>query len=61
MTDQSITATEARACIAHAQVLVKRGRFSDALPLLRRAQEIKPREDVARYIKQVERFARGKR
>ena len=56
-----ITATEARARINHAQILVKRGRFGDALPLLRRAQEIKPREDVARYIEQVERFARGKR
>ena len=30
------------------------------LPLLRRAQEIKPRDDVARYLEQVERLARAK-
>jgi hypothetical protein len=33
-------------------------RFFDALPLLRRVQEIKPREDVARYLEQVERAAK---
>src|SRR5258708_24645485 len=29
-------------------------RSGDALPLLRRVQELKPREDVARYLEQVE-------
>jgi len=29
------------------------------VPLLRRAQELKPREDVARYLEQVERFAKA--
>ena len=37
------------------------GRYADALPLLRRAQEIKPREDIARYLEQVERIARARR
>ena len=34
---------------------VAEGRYQDALPLLRRAQEVKPRDDVARYLEQVER------
>ena len=37
------------------------GRFQDAIPLLRRVQEIKPREDIARYLEQVERIARSQR
>jgi hypothetical protein len=45
----------------HAQLLVGLGRFNEALPLLRRVQEVKPREEIARYIDQVERIARNKR
>ena len=52
---------EVQARTRHGQLLVSLGRFNDALPLLRRAQEIKPREDIARYIEQVERVARSKR
>ena len=33
----------------------------DAIPLLRRAHELRPRDDVARYLEQVERFAKTKR
>lgn len=56
-----IEAFEANARIRHAQVLITMSRYDDALKLLRRAQEIKPREDIARYIEQVERIARAKR
>jgi tetratricopeptide (TPR) repeat protein len=52
---------EVQARTRHAQLLVSLGRFNDALPLLRRAQEVKPREEIARYIEQVERIARSKR
>lgn len=52
---------EVQARTRHAQLLVSLGRFNDALPLLRRAQEMKPREEIARYIEQVERVARSKR
>ena len=58
---ESIETFEANAKVRHAQVLVSMGRYSDAAPLLRRAQEIKPRDDIARYLDQVERIARSKR
>jgi hypothetical protein len=37
------------------------GRYGDALPLLRRVQELKPRDDIARYLEQVERLAKSRR
>ncbi len=52
---------EADASVRHAQVLVSDSRFKDAVPLLKRAQEINPRDDVARYLEQVERIARSSR
>jgi tetratricopeptide (TPR) repeat protein len=55
---ENIEAFEINAKIRHAQVLVNMGRYSDAIPLLRRVQELKPNEDVARYLRQVERLAR---
>jgi tetratricopeptide (TPR) repeat protein len=55
---ESLEAFESKAKVRHAQVLVSLGRYSEAIPLLRRAQEIKPRDEVARYIEQVERVAR---
>ncbi len=56
-----IEAFEIAAKTRHGQLLVGLGRYMDALPLLRRAQELKPREDMARYIEQVERIAKSKR
>ena len=56
----SIEAFEARAKIRHAQVLVGLRRYADALPLLQRAQEIKPNDDVARYLEQVESIAQAR-
>ena len=52
---------EQTAKIRHAQVLVGLQRYADAVPLLRRSQEIKPRDDIARYLEQVERNAKAKR
>jgi len=51
---------EADARLRHGQILVKNGKYPEALPFLKRAQELKPREDVQRYIEQVERAARLK-
>jgi len=51
---------EADAKIRHAQLLVGQSKYSDALPYLRRAQEIKPRDDVQKYLEQVERFAKSR-
>jgi tetratricopeptide (TPR) repeat protein len=58
---ESISAVEVNARIRHAQVLVRMQRFADALPLLRQAQDLRPREDVARYIEQVERISRSRK
>ncbi len=57
----SVEAFEVNAKIRHAQILVGMGRYADALPLLRRAQELKPREDIARYLEQVDRISKAKR
>lgn len=51
---------EAEAKLRHGQILVKSGKYQEALPLLKRALELKPREDVQRYVEQVERAARSK-
>ncbi|MEO6708361.1 MAG: tetratricopeptide repeat protein, partial [Planctomycetota bacterium] len=57
----SLDAFEVNAKVRQAQVLVGLGRYADALPLLRRAQELKPREDIARYLEQVERISKSRR
>ncbi len=56
----SIDSFEATGKLRKAQVYVQMRRYNDALPLLRRVQELKPREDVARYLEQVERAARAR-
>jgi len=55
-----IEAFEADAKLRHGQMLVRTSAYQEALPLLKRAQDLKPREDVARYIEQVERVARAR-
>ncbi len=57
---ESLEAYEADARVRHAQILVNQARPAEAVPLLKRAQEIKPREEIARYLEQVERAARSK-
>jgi tetratricopeptide (TPR) repeat protein len=57
----SIEKFEADAKVRHAQLLVRERRYDEALPLLRRAQTIKPRENIARYLEQVERVAKANR
>jgi biopolymer transport protein ExbB/TolQ/predicted Zn-dependent protease len=58
---EGIEACEANAKIRHAQVLVGMGKYADAAPLLRRAQEIKQNADVQKYLEQVERLAKSSR
>lgn len=50
---------EADANIRHAQLLVGEGRYAEALPLLRRAQMINPRDNVQQFLEQVERIAKS--
>lgn len=49
---------EAEAKLYHGQLLVGQAKYVDAIPLLRRAYELKPRSDIEDYLKQVERIAK---
>ncbi len=49
---------EAEAKLYHGQLLVGQAKYIDAIPLLRRAYELKPRSDIEDYLKQVERIAK---
>jgi Flp pilus assembly protein TadD len=49
---------EARAKIRHAQLLVQQGDYSGAVPLLKSAQRIEHRDEVADYLTQVEAAAK---
>jgi tetratricopeptide (TPR) repeat protein len=57
---ESLEKYEADARVRHAQLLVSQSKYVEALPLLRRAQELKPREDVQKYLDQVERMAKSR-
>ncbi len=52
----NIEGYEADAKVYHADALVKSDRAAQAVPLLRQAQEIKPRESVQQYLEAVERM-----
>jgi tetratricopeptide (TPR) repeat protein len=55
---ESLEKYEADAKVRHAQLLVSQGKYTEALPLLRRAQEINARDDIQKYLDQVERVAK---
>ena len=55
---ESLPGFEAEAKIRHAQILVGQSKYREAVPLIRRAQELAPRDELARYLDQVERLAR---
>ena len=50
---------EADALVKHAQLLVQSQKYAQALELLRKAQKIKPRDNVQRYLHKIEQLARG--
>lgn len=56
----NIEACEADAKVRHAQLLVGNGKYDEALPLLRRAQLLKPRDNIQEYLEQVERVAKNR-
>ena len=58
---ESLEEFEADASVRHAQLLVGQARYVDAVPLLKRAQELEPRDDVGSYLEQVERAAKSQR
>lgn len=56
---ESLEPFEAEARLRHARILAAQGHYREAVPLLKRVQEIKPRDDVARYLEQVEKLSRS--
>lgn len=56
---QKIAASERDALIAHAQARVRNGQLREALPLLRRALQLQPDNNLEDYTQRVERAARS--
>jgi tetratricopeptide (TPR) repeat protein len=54
----AIEAFEAEAKTLKAQILVRQKRYDEALPLLRRAQALAPRDSVQDFIEDIERVSR---
>ncbi len=52
---------EADAFVKHAQLLVQSQKYAQAAELLHKAQKVKPRDNVQRYLDKVEQMARGGR
>lgn len=49
---------EADAKVRHAQLLVGKGRYTEAIPLLKRAQTVNPRDNIQKYLEQIERVSK---
>lgn len=58
---EGIERVEAKAKIHHAQLLVRQSDYAAAIPLLKSALLLEPRDEVAAYLKQVEGAATSKR
>ncbi len=56
----SLEQFEADAKVRHAQLLVQNGKYEEAMPLLRRAQQLNSRDNIQAYLEQVERVAKGR-
>jgi tetratricopeptide (TPR) repeat protein len=55
-----VAAFEAEAKLNHARLLASQSKYSEALPLLRRSQALKPRDNVRQFLEQVEKAAQGR-
>lgn len=60
-TASGIEAHEADAKVRLAQLYTGMGKYADAIPLLKRAQDIKPRDSVAKFLEDLERFMKNRR
>ncbi|MEZ6017601.1 MAG: tetratricopeptide repeat protein [Planctomycetota bacterium] len=56
----NLEGSEAEAKLQHGRLLVERGRYAEALPLLRRSLDVRPRENVRKYVEQIERAAQSR-
>lgn len=57
----SVPEFEHQAKVRHAQLLVGTGKYDQAIPLLKRAQEIKQSDSVGRFLEDLERFMKSRR
>jgi Flp pilus assembly protein TadD len=60
-TAAGIAGFEAEAYLKHAQLLVASQKYAPAVELLRKAQKVKPRDNVQRYLEKVEQLSRAGR
>jgi Flp pilus assembly protein TadD len=60
-TAAGISGYEADAFVKHAQLLVQSQKYVQAAELLKKAQKVKPRDNVQRYLDKVEQLARAGR
>ena len=58
-TAASIQGFEAEAFVKHAQLLVQSQKYAQAADFLKKAQKVKPRDNVQRYLEKVEQLARN--
>ena len=56
-----ISDSERKALVAHAQALVRKNEYREAVPLLKRALQIKNDRNLEDYTARVERAAKGQR
>ncbi|MEM8953722.1 MAG: tetratricopeptide repeat protein [Verrucomicrobiota bacterium] len=56
-----ISEFEADAKVQHGQLLAFDGKYEQAIPLLRRAQELNPRESVGQFLEDIEDFVKRRR
>lgn len=57
----NIEAFEADAKVRLAQLHAGSGKYAEAIPLLKRAQELKPRDSVGKFLEDLERFLKSRR
>jgi cytochrome c-type biogenesis protein CcmH/NrfG len=60
-TAAGIEGSEADAYVKHAQLLVQSQKYPQAIELLRKAQKVRPRDNVQRYLEKMEQLARAGR
>jgi Flp pilus assembly protein TadD len=60
-TASKLTGFEADAFVKQAQLFAKTQKYAEAAELLRKAQKVKPRDNVQRYLEKVEQLARAGR
>lgn len=60
-TAAGIDAFEADAKVRLAQLYAGMGKYADAIPLLKRAQDVKPRDSVGKFLEDLERYMKNRR